>query len=259
MAAIDYLRYTSRDHKSYLRWNAALTGAFPGPRKEGRVMQYSGLKGTTHPYFTGKADINNRRHFMMQVSGSAAHEFWPLFTPDGQADRCTRIDLQRTIPYDGKPAPADVYGLVPDHLYHSRIIGSDGTWTVYIGKRTSDRMCRVYVKMLDRPYLRVEYELKGELATTVADRLKSGSVALDDAFEGLMAWNPAKPALMRFGGNDAAVSTIAASKRGPSYKGRIRWIESTAVALERYLNDHDLRPHVETLVRALYKQLDADE
>jgi hypothetical protein len=105
----------------------------------------------------------------------------------------------------------------------------------------------------------VEYELKGELATTVADNLKAGSVAIDDIFEGLMTWNPAAPLLTRFRGNGAAAATIAAAKRGPSHEGRVRWIEVTAVALERYLNDHDLRPHVETLVRALNKQLDTDD
>jgi len=258
MSAIDYLRFTSRSFDSYLKWNEVLTAAFPGQRKEAKVMQYSGLKGSTVPYFVGKADINNRRHFMMQISGSAAAELWPLFTPDPQLDRCTRIDLQRTIPYGAQPTADEIYALIPDTIYHSRIIGSDGTWTVYIGKRTSDRMCRVYVKMLDRPYLRVEYELKGDLATTIADNLKKGSLTLDEAFEGLMVWNPASNVLGRFRGTGAAAATIAAAKKGPSFEGRIRWIESTATALERYLNDHDLRPHVEMLVRALAAKLDED-
>jgi len=256
MSAIDYLRFTSRSFDSYLRWNEALTAAFPGARKEAKVMQYTGLKGTTVPYFTGKADINNRRHFMMQISGSAASELWPLFTPDPQLDRCTRIDLQRTIPYDGDPKPSEIYDLIPPSVYHSRIIGSDGTWTVYIGKRTSDRMVRIYVKLLDRPYLRVEYELKGDLATTVADNLKIGSLVIDDAFEGLMSKNPARNVLGRFMGTGAAAATVAAAKRGPSYEGRIRWIESTATALDRYMNDHDLRPHVEMMIRSLAARLD---
>jgi len=263
MAAIDYVRFTSRHLADRIQWSEVCSSLFAGPMKDARVMQYAGLKGSRHPYFIGQAEITGRRHYMCQVSGAAAQRFWDVYTvsyPDGFPGRvrCTRLDLQRTI-----PAPEDdklvgrIYLAIPDDIYHSRIVGSDATWTVYIGKRTGDRMARIYLKLLDNErWLRCEYELKGAVAQMAADSLINGASTADKLYEGLMLWNPARRVLEGFNEPGAASWTIKAGSKRPSVAGTISWIQNIGPALERHLADHDLRPHVETLVRYLYERLD---
>lgn len=264
MAAIDYLRLTTRDFKTHLDWKGTLLALFPGPVKDARVMQYSGWKGTKEPYFVGTADINSRRHYMMQVSGSAAELYMKQWEhnhdlPD-EKSHCTRLDLQRTIPGDYTPMMLrSIWRQIPDDIYHSRIVGSDGLWTVYIGKRTQDRMCRIYTKKLDgERWLRVEYELKGNVAQIAFDALISRQATRDDLFEGMMTWNPAKRVLGDFMGQSGQAWTITASKKRPSVQGTIDWIHNIGPSLERHLNDHDLRPHVETMIRYLYSKIDTE-
>lgn len=262
MSAIDYVRLTSRCFSRHLKFKQDLLTLFPGAVKDARVMQYSGWKGTTEPYFVGAADINGRRHYMMQVSGGAADAFfraWEIEQSEiDSITRCTRLDLQRTIPGDYTPTMLrSIWRQIPDDIYHSRIVGSDGLWTVYIGKRTQDRMCRIYTKDLDgERWLRVEYELKGDVAQIACDALISRQANRDDLFEGMMTWNPAKRVLGDFMGQSGQAWTIAASKKRPSVQGSIDWIHNIAPSLERHLNDHDLRPHVETMIRYLYSKLD---
>lgn len=263
MCQVDYVRFTSREMGDKLKWSGILTAEFPGLRSYAKVMQYDGLKWPSAPAFVGQAEINNRRHYMCQVSGAAAQHFWDVYTtahPDlfSARMRCTRLDLQRTI-----PAPADeklvgrIYVAVPDEIYHSRIVGSDGTWTVYIGKRTGDRMARIYLKLLDgERWLRCEYELKGSVAQVAADALISGASTQDKLFEGLMLWNPARRVLDGFNEPGAAAWTISAGGKRPSLQGTIDWIHNIGPALERHLNDHDLRPHVEVMIRYLSSKLD---
>jgi hypothetical protein len=94
----------------------------------------------------------------------------------------SRIDLQVTVPLDEPVDMHEIYHVVahPDKFpwkqsgkppYCSLFTNTDGGETVYIGKRTSDLMTRIYRKTIEGvDCLRWELEIKGRLARGLSEQ-----------------------------------------------------------------------------------------
>jgi len=258
MAQVDYIRFTSPLLQAKIEWLDAAKRLFTSESKHAKVMQFEGVRGRDVPWFVGSAEMQYKPYHLVQVSGRYADVFIDDILAQGLSMvNCTRIDFQRTQPYhdlDYSPTCDDLFDAVeegsPD-TYHSKIVGSDKTWTVYIGKRSSRKLTRIYIKLLDAPYLRVEFELKQELAMAAFHNLAEGRMTKDDLFDVLLRESEVYDLLTRFIGPGAKEATLTASKKPARMENRIKWIQGLSTTLERFYNDHDLQPYVLNLIEFL--------
>lgn len=183
----DYLRLTTFDNGQQEKMrriaNEISTGEEP---KDGQLMQYHGDR-YGHAFW-GKGVQGGYAHWMLQVSGELAEtaQRWAHEELDIKTTRCTRIDLQVTV-----PLPDD--WSLRQHADHLRkenwpnrrrkveFYENEGQGgTIYIGSRQSLKFARLYVKMSDSEewplLLRFEIELKGDVADTVYKTLAVGAV-----------------------------------------------------------------------------------
>lgn len=179
-ARCDYLTLTSFSKHDELM--ASFADLYP--RELGKETKIQGYTGTMWDgVFLGSGRQRKRAHFMLRASGEVSDVI--LYRTADIDVKCTRLDLQITIwipnKYDARKlydtlasidTPWDGRRLTP-HIIQS----GDGLDTVYIGSRTSDRFCRVYVKPNakgEASYLRFEMEFKGIIAQKVRDALTKG-------------------------------------------------------------------------------------
>lgn len=142
--------------RSYVSVGGIMAGPAPRSKKETKwCIQVPGLSAETAAYH-------------VQEWNSSVH--------------CSRFDLQVTIPVEDAPEIGSLYRVLsqPDiYPWNQRgktpvvthLKNTQGGETLYIGKRQSDMMQRLYLKELDGfPFLRWEMEVKGRLARNLAEQ-----------------------------------------------------------------------------------------
>lgn len=145
---------------------------------EVKINGYSGHQWEGLFFGTGRQ--KDRPHYILKASGDSAHDI--LWRTGKLMVKCTRIDLQVTIPRPVNFEPLKLYDILAsiDTEWPSRrlvptiIKSGDGFDTIYVGSRTSDRFARIYIKAdyKGRPdYLRFEMEFKGLMAEAVRDAI----------------------------------------------------------------------------------------
>jgi hypothetical protein len=119
---------------------------------------------------------------IISVHGSVAHDVAHVLQEMIPPSHVSRIDLQVTIPLDWEVEMDGMYHILtnPDQFpwkqqgkapYVQLIRNNEGGETLYIGKRTSDLLTRIYRKtILGVDCLRWELELKGKLARGLVER-----------------------------------------------------------------------------------------
>lgn len=169
-ARCDYLTLTTYHNGEQML--ASISDLYP--TKFGRELKAGGYTGTQWDgLFYGVGKQRSRAHFIMRASGEESQTI--LFRTRDLELNCTRIDLQITVWVPQKYSARKLYDILvsddiewPGRRLKPTIIESgDNLDTVYIGSRTSDRFCRVYVKPDSKgnpAYLRFEMELKGNIA-----------------------------------------------------------------------------------------------
>lgn len=156
-----------------------LVGGLAG--KQAKVLQYKGqqYKGG----FIGVSDQNKRTHYMARFSGEMADDVMgAIVESENCIGDCTRVDLQITVPLPKDYNSLLLFNELKKGEWSGRersvtaIMSGDGLDTVYVGKRTSDRYIRVYVKegASGERYLRFEVEYKGDRAKNVYTKLCLG-------------------------------------------------------------------------------------
>lgn len=146
-----------------------------------RRLQYTGQEA--NGLFLGTArqrehreDDFMREHTMFQASGEIADLAFQHL--DQKDIRCTRLDLQATIPLPAGYNARLLYDILTDdqaewggRARNVQLVESgDRLDTVYIGARSSDLWIRIYVKADGKgvpAYLRFEVEYKGQKADAV--------------------------------------------------------------------------------------------
>jgi hypothetical protein len=192
--------------------------------------------------------------YMMRASGQRADDL--VEDASGvKAARCTRIDLQLTLTcplglsmrqaadevrHEAWPGPKRKVTLVE---------GDDGLDTVYLGSRTSERFCRIYVKMADGVrWVRMEYEYKGELARGVWSKLANGGkIAPIMRSECLRL--PTTPLVAMFCTKLAGYDEVTRGRKVPDDNATYRWlIDAVTPAVVRMMRSHDLGERTRRLV-----------
>lgn len=262
--ACDWLTLTTfqRRFADYLM-EVVETGS-TGLLRDERRMQYVGLRNGG--LFVGSAIQNERTHYMFQASGEAAALAMP--TVAWHPLKCTRIDLQATIPLPAGWYHRDLYRQLkadkPERNI-SIVESGDGLDTIYVGKRSSRRFTRFYIKpgAKGEPYLRYEVEYKAELANHVwqLNRVSTnrealmGGILLGELQEVVGDSWTCHELLELLQAYDAGMKPKG--ERAATSGRTLRWLQlQVDPAIQRAMHDHDEGHAIRDLVRAWAAEAD---
>lgn len=138
------------------------------PMRTSRIENYKGMLWESGA-FVGSGEQGGRVHNLARVSGDTADRH--LYMESGvvrsgrdmlHVARCTRIDLQVTMPIVDSWDARQVSGIWQQNGLNARLLeGGNGMDTIYIGSRQSAYFWRVYVKedVTKNRYLRWELQI----------------------------------------------------------------------------------------------------
>lgn len=247
MAQIDYLRVGTYDWGDWVRLKGA-AALSPQDSRAGRFLQYKGHYYRDGHVFYGEAVIGGKMHYMAQISGESADGAFDARMADGLIEKlkatfATRIDLQRTISLPPDYDAAYTYKTVRDSGSSASLILSDEGATVYLGKRSSDKFTRLYVK--NERFLRLEFELKGRIARNVWDMLTLRQASKSSIYVELL--NRCKfPSEITewFRLAEDVSSKLISAQIQQSMARKIDWLLSLDAAMYKLLADHEYGPRV---------------
>lgn len=226
--------------------------------KEGRFRNYAGL--WLGELFCGEGEQRGVPHFLLQSSGETSQDVFGF--PVLKKARCTRIDLQVTVPspkdYSSRTITDGLRSLEWPGKGKARKINlvdsADGLHTVYVGSRESERFIRIYLKVDDfgKKYARFEVEFKEDLAPEVWLQcwLGKSKDVLSAEFERLPyvdcdLWRSLEQVI-----NSGAVG-VDAGKTVSTEDKTFKWIARIAPAIQRMANSHQYGNRVRDILRGI--------
>lgn len=249
---IDYLRLASWGHEPYTEVMANLMQNWPDDWERGKWLQYSGWRKES--FFIGMGVQDKKRHAVMQVSGHQAHKMHPVFK-DFANWYCTRIDVQRTVK---KPEWVDLPKL---HKLLGKkgtsLISSEENDTLYIGARSSEKFTRLYEKLFDEMYLRLEFELKGKRGLLAWEAINEGEDC-DRIFDYyIVKCKLPERYLSLFRNMECNATEKAMTKeREHSAKKKLTWLTSLDCSIREAMGDHEIGERAKMLIRSWSKYAD---
>lgn len=250
----DWIRVTTFDKGQYEKMAQVVKDlAFDEEPEEGKFLQYRG-DWYSHA-FHGQGEQNNYQHWLVNVSGELSQTAleWIIKVTDVTLIKCTRIDLQVTVPL---PESWDIRHHVDalrESMWPSRrrkveFYENEGPGgTIYIGSRQSDKFARIYVKFTGSDEwplcLRFEMELKGAVADVVFKTMHvdaaSAGMLLRGEFDRFPiveseSWLSMEKALPSDG------MPVLMPRNLPDDHKTIRWlVHKVTPAIKRMLNSHE--------------------
>jgi hypothetical protein len=170
-AKLDFLRLATWDTAELAFLTSHLMQAMDTKWEHAKWLQYKGWKNGT--VFIGHGEQKNRLHGVVNVSGFGSDLFY-VNVLEWETFYCTRLDVQVTIRQPNEVVLPEVYERIRDFTKAS-LIQSEQNDTLYVGSRSSDIFTRLYEKVLDTKYLRLEFEIKGRRARSAWRALQAGS------------------------------------------------------------------------------------
>ena len=246
-AHLDYLRLATWNTAHYSFMASAIMRNYDFDYKPGKWLQYSGHRAKQ--FFMGGGEQQGRRHHVVSASGSLAEEMRAnLMGLDGFY--CTRIDLQMTIL---KPDWVDL-GKLHKSLgkIKTTLISSEENDTLYFGSRESDKFARLYEKPLgDKMFLRMEFELKGKMATGAWNAILSGET-VGGIYKRLLMQSilPIKFMNMFENADDTATDKALRAEIQHDNAKILKWIMSLDAAMRRHINNHEIGDQVIEIIRS---------
>lgn len=163
---------------------------------------------------------------------------------------CTRLDIQMTIEKSGW---VDL-GKLHKSLGRKRttLISSEHNDTLYFGSRESDKFARLYEKPLgDKMYLRMEFELKGKMASGAWDAILAGET-VGGIYKRLLMQSilPNKFMQMFENADDDATELALRTEIEHDNQKTLKWIMSLDAAMRRHMNNHEIGDEVIKIVRS---------
>lgn len=243
--ALDWLSLGSWSLKAYTDAHAILRRELGGTWKPKRWLNYDGF-GFDGAY-VGRGMQRKQPHYMIRVSGRYADVTYSKLL--GIEAYATRLDLQVTI-----PAPGD--HLLPD--IHKRTSSKTKTLidgyendTLYVGNRASDIFCRLYEKLLDTLYLRLEFELKGDRSRAAWIALADETLTPESIFEYYLSRSPLPDDIKQLYITGATVpaSRIMREQMTKDAQNKLAWIRGLDGALIQAMADHEIGEDVKAIVR----------
>jgi hypothetical protein len=225
---------------------------WPGEWERGKWLQYAGWRKES--FFIGMGEQNKKRHAVCHASGYLAHTMHPVFL-EWENWYSTRIDIQRTVK---KPEWVDLHGLYT-HLGKNGVslISSEENDTLYIGSRTSDKFIRLYEKMYDEMYLRLEFELKGSRAAAAWQALINGEEC-DRVFDYYLGKLKLPEGYIKLFKNIDHKATERAMRIEVEHNAekKLKWIISLDATMRKAIADHDIGERTKTIIRSWAKHAD---
>jgi hypothetical protein len=251
---IDYLRLASWEFNAYVKIMPYLMDAWPKDWVQGKWLQYSGWR--KEGLFVGRGMQGNKAHAILNLSGYLSQEWYQEFKRlDGWY--CTRIDLQRTIktPLSNEES----LSLIRDDCdtKTTTLIESEENDTLYLGSRTADKFTRLYEKILDETYLRLEFELKGFRSRSTWEAIRKGEET-DKIFMFYLERSKL-PERIRFEyaqKGDMATDKVMRLQLVQEEEKRLDWIISLDKAMMKNMASHGIGEQVKIIVRAWGKFAD---
>lgn len=260
-SGVDWLTVTSSDRKRGLSLARAavnlmkIEGQHGNERKPWSAYGYDGWR-------QGGVRTGERVDgLVVQLSSGCAREYWKRFY--SLSDNCSRIDLQLTV----RTEESTAHTIARHHKEAKRFLSkrknspalslfscSDGSSTLYLGKRSSDLYGRIYDKGVesgDQYYsgaTRYEVEYKGDHARAIATGLSRAEDQKAFTFAHVSAFFAKRGAVLRFC-NDARKGVMGSGNESlalcPPLLSRSRSDSSKRLTWLR----HAVRPSIQTLVR----------
>lgn len=170
-AKLDFLRLATWDTAELAFLTSHLMTALDGGFEQSKWLQYKGWKKDS--IFIGHGEQKNSLHGVVNVSGYKSDDYFENFL-EWETFYCTRLDVQVTVRQPHDVILPEVYERIREFTKAS-LIQSDLNDTLYVGSRNSDIFTRLYEKVLDTKYLRLEFEIKGKRARSAWRALQNGS------------------------------------------------------------------------------------
>ena len=242
---LDFLRLATWDSTEYAYMTSDILHMMGEGAKRSKWLQYKGWKKNS--VFVGHGEQKGQRHGVVNISGNDADNYllplleWGTFY-------CTRIDVQITIPQPENVHLDEVYARIKAHV-KSSLIQSEENDTLYIGARTSEIFTRLYEKILDKKYLRLEFEIKGKRARA-AWRALQIDLQPDDIFSYYLA-TVKLPSDIKILFETAADGETEHAMRAEILKddqNTLKWLQSIDGAMMKALANHNIGEQVEIIL-----------
>jgi len=245
MASLDYLRLASFEF-NYASLISEFMTRWPGKFTQGRWLNYKGWK--CEALFVGVGQQDDKQHMIISASGSTANDLarWMENSPNFY---CTRLDVQRTI---GRPKRCKLRRIrTATDTKNTTLVQSKENDTLYIGSRESDLFTRLYEKILDDVWLRLEFELKGARSRAAWIALTHGKTPSHIFSHYLHKSKLPNTAKSWFSEPDDDQS-FEADRQVVLHgdQAKLRWLRSLNDSMEKHMGNHETGAQVRELVRA---------
>lgn len=251
---IDYLRIASWKPNAFVNTMVVMMEDESVKWERGKWLQYIGWRAEN--VFIGRGEQHGKAHTLINISGYLAQNFYQ-FCVGLTGWYCTRIDLQRTI--KTPLADDEKLAMVRDDCTTKKLtlIEGEENDTLYLGSRTSDLFTRLYEKILEDTYLRLEFELKGYRSRAAWDALKTGETADKVYFyylERSALPEQIKDHYSREG--DSATEQVMRLQLAHDEAKKLAWIMTLDASMMKNLASHGIGEQVKVIVRSWAKHAD---
>lgn len=246
-AHLDYLRLATWNTTHYTYMASEIMRVWSWDYQPGKWLQYTGHRAPQ--YFMGSGEQNGRRHHVVSASGGLAERMRKsLMLLDGFYS--TRLDIQMTVK---KPEWVNLAKLHKSlGKKRTTLISSEENDTLYFGSRESDKFARLYEKPLgDKMYLRMEFELKGKMASGSWNAILAGeNVGAIYARLLIKSILPSKFKAMFENADDTATDKALRAEIEHDNTKTLNWIKSLDSAMLRHMNNHEIGDEVILILRS---------
>jgi hypothetical protein len=222
--------------------------------ERGKWLQYVGWR--KEGVFVGRGEQHHKAHTLINISGYLAQDMYQ-FCVALPGWYCTRIDLQRTI--KTPLAEDEKLAMVRDDCTTKKLmlIESEENDTLYLGSRTSDLFTRLYEKVLEDTYLRLEFELKGYRSRATWDALKTGETA-DKIFVYYLEKSALPEQIKDYYSREGDIATEKVMRLQIAHDEakKLAWIMTLDPSMMKNMASHGIGEQVKVIVRSWAKHAD---
>lgn len=244
-AKIDFIRLASWNLDLYTVGSAILRRKIPDAWEPKSFLQYGGFG--KRGVFVGRGKQKGQHHYILSISGSDAGRHYDKLT--GIDAYATRIDIERTIlaPGDNMLPP------IKNKCSRTTVTLIDGYQndTLYIGNRASDFFVRLYEKVFEDLYLRLELEFKGDRSRAIWRAIKEG-VTPDQVYEQMLSRTGLPQSVLKLfeNKNVAPTDALLREKLKAESKKKLEWLRKIDGAIYSAMSDHEIGEDVKAIVRS---------
>lgn len=192
---------------------------------------------------------------IISASGSLANDLARWMNND-RGFYCTRLDVQRTIERPRQASLARIRNQT--QTKNTTLIQSKDNDTLYVGSRESDFYTRLYEKILDDAWLRLEFELKGARARAAWGGIQHGKTA-GNIFAYYLRKSKLPDRVKAWYSEPGDNQSFEADRQIVEHGDRmkLKWLSSLDASVEKAMANHEIGEQVKELVRAWGKVADA--